>query len=996
MATGGLYGSSLNSIVTTEAGTDSNGLYGNSVYYGGTYFEWFIFQQSATAPATPTGGTWNFQTNVGVPPTGWSSTPPANPTNIVWASIAIVSSLSGSTITWSTPATWVQAGPTGPTGPIGITGPTGPTGSTGATGATGPTGNTGLTGPTGPTGNTGSTGNTGPTGPTGTTGASGPTGPTGSTGATGSTGPTGPTGTTGASGPTGPTGSTGNTGPTGPTGTTGATGNTGPTGPTGSTGTTGPTGPTGTTGSLGPTGPTGAPGTGSGTVSSVAMTVPSFMAVSGSPITTNGTFVVTATTSGANSIVLRDSNQNVTANDFYEGFTNVAAAGTTTTLTASSTPNFVVTGSGGQTYQLPDATTLPTGAIYTFNNNQSSGTIVVKNNSGTTIATLQSGSYIEIILLTNSIAAGTWDYHNQAPSNASWSTNTLNWAGSYTNGTWNGNVISPNYGGTGVNNGTNTLTMGGNVTFSGAYAQTLVATATTTVTLPTSGTLISSVTGLSGAVTGTPSSTTYLRGDGTWSSIASGVTTFSAGTTGFTPSTATSGAVTLAGTLATTNGGTGLTSFTANGVVYASSTSALATGSALTFDGTSLTIANGDLTIGTNGKKLYVNYIANNSGTDLNTNGSTNQIFSVAGSEQMRLTSTGLGIGTSSPAVKLDVVNASGRAARIGGFQFSGTTSSADGGNNLLGSGVYWNGSNLTATQTSGAVVQLGNGVIQLQTLSGLTAGSTYSFAPQATLDSSGNLGLGVTPSAWASNLKAIQIGTTTALYNNSSGVTHLSNNNYQSASNNIYLTSSYATDYYQYNGQHVWQVAPSGTAGTAISFTQAMTLDNSGNLLVGTTSQISSSKVGIVFDGATQNGIVLKLLANTSGAAFEYFTDNSGNLCGSITRVGTTSAVLFNTSSDQRLKTDLGQVTSTNVIDETIVHDFTWKSDGTQSRGVFAQEAHKVIPQAVKVGDDGEEVEDVWAVDYSKYVPDLIVYCQQLKEEIQSLKAEVATLKGA
>lgn len=56
------------------------------------------------------------------------------------------------------------------------------------------------------------------------------------------------------------------------------------------------------------------------------------------------------------------------------------------------------------------------------------------------------------------------------------------------------------------------------------------------------------------------------------------VTTFSAGTTGFTPSSATSGAVTLAGTLATTNGGTGLTSFTSGGAVYASSTSALTTG----------------------------------------------------------------------------------------------------------------------------------------------------------------------------------------------------------------------------------------------------------------------------------------------------------------------------------------------------------------------------------------------------------------------------------
>ena len=69
---------------------------------------------------------------------------------------------------------------------------------------------------------------------------------------------------------------------------------------------------------------------------------------------------------------------------------------------------------------------------------------------------------------------------------------------------------------------------------------------------------------------------------------ATGVTSFSAGTTGFTPNTGTTGAVTLAGTLATTNGGTGLTSFTANGITYASSTSALATGSALTFDGTNL------------------------------------------------------------------------------------------------------------------------------------------------------------------------------------------------------------------------------------------------------------------------------------------------------------------------------------------------------------------------------------------------------------------------
>ena len=1025
MATGGLYGSSLSGSLVAGPGGETQGLYGQSVHFGGTYFEWFIFQQSATAPATPTGGTWNFQTNVGTPPTGWSNTPPTAPTTTVWMSIAIVNSIVGSTFTWSAPGPIAQTGPTGPTGPQGITGPTGPTGnigptgptgpqgiqgisgptgptgnvgptgptgpqgiqgiqgptgptgSTGATGATGPTGNTGLTGPTGPTGNTGSTGNTGPTGPTGTTGASGPTGPTGSTGATGSTGPTGPTGTTGASGPTGPTGSTGNTGPTGPTGTTGATGNTGPTGPTGSTGTTGPTGPTGTTGSIGPTGPTGTPG--SGSVSSVAMTVPSFMAVSGSPITTSGTFVVTATTSGANSIVLRDSNQNVTANDFYEGFTNVAAAGTTTTLTASSTPNFVVTGSGGQTYQLPDATTLPAGAIYTFNNNQSSGTVVVKNNSGTTIATLQSGSYIEIILLSNSIAAGTWDYHNQAPSNASWSTNTLTWAGTYSGGTWNGNVISPNYGGTGVNNGTNTLTLGGNVTHAGAFAQTITATATTSVTLPTSGTLISSVTALPGAVTGTPSSTTYLRGDGTWSSIASSVTTFSAGTTGFTPSAATSGAVTLAGTLATTNGGTGLTSFTANGVVYASSTSALATGSALTFDGSQFSVLrNGTGTIASfNGRSFDTPLLVTGAGSSGNSIGdsSSNALinfntasgalqFYANGSEKMRLTSTGLGIGTSSPGYLLDVRQSSD--GTIGYFRRIGATN-----NPAL---------KLVANETGNTV-----GLDTDYSASGPAITFSTAGTERMRIDTSGNLGLGVTPSAWG-NGKSIEVG-----YAGNSIWSYTGTGNDLNLSYNAYYNAGYKygrngyASLYDMSSTHAWFVAPSGTAGNTISFTQAMTLNNSGQLMLGVTSPVGSA----IFTVATPSGsgsyipMTVQVGLVSDGFTGVSFRNPNGQQ-GSISINSTT--VSYNTSSDQRLKTNIVDAPNGN-IDSIKVRSFDWIAGGShQEYGMIAQELLEVAPYAVHQPENSDEM---MGVDYSKLVPMMI-------KEIQSLKAEVATLKGA
>jgi hypothetical protein len=163
-----------------------------------------------------------------------------------------------------------------------------------------------------------------------------------------------------------------------------------------------------------------------------------------------------------------------------------------------------------------------------------------------------------------------------------------------------------------------------------------------------------------------------------WSTLSGvAVTTFSAGTTGFTPNTATSGAITLAGTLATTNGGTGLTSFTSGGVVYASSTSALATGSALTFNGNIFEVASSDSRFnvtstgsgqtagisikgGAGGGSDY-NFIEslNSTGTQqwyLGGNGTGNVLaFKVATAEGMRLTSTGLGIGTNSPQAKLEL-----------------------------------------------------------------------------------------------------------------------------------------------------------------------------------------------------------------------------------------------------------------------------------------------------------------------------------------------------
>ena len=65
----------------------------------------------------------------------------------------------------------------------------------------------------------------------------------------------------------------------------------------------------------------------------------------------------------------------------------------------------------------------------------------------------------------------------------------INTLGTISSGTWQGTIISPTYGGTGVDNGTKTITLGGNLTTSGAHNTTLTTTGATSVTLPTTGTL---------------------------------------------------------------------------------------------------------------------------------------------------------------------------------------------------------------------------------------------------------------------------------------------------------------------------------------------------------------------------------------------------------------------------------------------------------------------------------------------------------------------------
>ena len=385
---------------------------------------------------------------------------------------------------------------------------------------------------------------------------------------------------------------------------------------------------------------------------------------------------------------------------------------------------------------------------------------------------------------------------------------------------------------------------------------------------------------VNGGALGTPSSGTVTNLTGTASININGTVGATTPTTGaFTD-------LTFSGS-GTVSGGT------ANGVAYLNGSKVLTTGSALTFDGTNLgvkqttptnywvdarqlvigdnssgvglTIAPSSTTNGniyfaksTTGGQAYQGYITYGMSTD-------SLQFAVNQSEQMRLTSTGLGIGTSSPSTY------SAKLAVVGTSYFAGGASSTEQARFGYTDGTsYWGMGRDNVTT--------GNFIIN-------NAGTTV-----ATFSTSGNLGLGVTPSAWYSSVKAFQIGAATSLWaSTSNGNFGLTANEYlDSSAVSKRIVTDYATRYQQYSGQHVWYNAASAAAGSTISWTQAMTLDASGSLLVGRTARLNTEKFSVL-QAAGSDGIALTDATNATAFL---------SIVSAGTALNTNGALLFGTGS--------------------------------------------------------------------------------------------------
>lgn len=262
--------------------------------------------------------------------------------------------------------------------------------------------------------------------------------------------------------------------------------------------------------------------------------------------------------SGANSVVLRDADQNISVNSVTETLTKTVSAGGTTVLTPASSHFQVLTGTLAQTYQLPDATTLPTGSTWVFDNDSTQNLTIVDNASGT-VDVVAAGGYSTVFLEANGTVGGEWGRFGMIPAEVNWGTNSLDLGGStiVTNGVWQGTPIASGYGGTGL------------TTFTAAN----YALYSTSASALTAGTLPSAAGG-------------------------TGLTSFTSGGAVY----ATSTSALTTGTLPVTAGGTGLSAVTATYIPFGNSSTALSTSSDLNYTSTSL---NAPQQVATNG--LFVN-----------------------------------------------------------------------------------------------------------------------------------------------------------------------------------------------------------------------------------------------------------------------------------------------------------------------------------------------------------------------------------------------------
>jgi len=351
----------------------------------------------------------------------------------------------------------------------------------------------------------------------------------------------------------------------------------------------------------------------------------------------------------------------------------------------------------------------------------------------------------------------------------------------------------------------------------------------------------------------------------------------------------------------------------------------------------------------------------------------------------MTLNSTGLGVGAS-PSYKLHVAGANPTAA------INSTTATSSSISTLLYRNLDGNSNAYSVASIAGETA--GNGGYGNLIFS---TGFNGSLVERMRIDLSGNVGVGVTPSAsWASGWASLSIkNAANSIGANGGSYFEFCQNAVFGSGGSVYVNSAAASRYEMGAGSHYWFNAPSGTAGNAITWTTAMTLDASGNLLVGKT----ASSITTAGFQTTSTGEVSAALAASTNAATQWTTYSTGaaayrfyvGMGGTVYATNTTISAI----SDARFKENVEDIdVGLGAILALKPRKFDWKDGKGKNikgdRGFIAQEFETVFPNLIDEWKDAApEGETPYKSVRQDLIPVLVKAIQELTARVQTLEAK-------
>ena len=264
-------------------------------------------------------------------------------------------------------------------------------------------------------------------------------------------------------------------------------------------------------------------------------------------------------------------------------------------------------------------------------------------------------------------------------------------------------------------------------------------------------------------------------------------------------------------------------------------------------------------------------------------------------------------------------------------------------------------------------------------------------------IDSSGNVGIGVTPKTWSVGTALEVARNGSAIWSNGQGETNIMANIYYDGGYKYAATGAYGAriNLGNTNGNILFYTdSSSGTAGSTSGATERMRITSGGDVLIGTQGVTNgTSNYGASFSPSSNNRrILLTATSTTSSNTLVYFMNPNGAV-GEIVVSGSSTSYL--TSSDYRLKENVVEMTGAlDRVDALKPSRFNFIADPEKTvDGFIAHEVAEVVPEAISGEKDAvdEEGNPIYqGIDQSKIVPLLVGAIKELSAKVAALESQL------